>query len=242
MTDLSPETGPPDPVRLMRAIDATWPAARFVETGGWMLRDGAGGGKRVSAATGAGEIAVAEAGMAGMGQDPLFSLREEQADLDAALAARGYRVVDPTVLYACPVPALADGRDETAKVIRCAAPLRRVDEIWQAGGIGPARRAVMARVAGASRVLMARAGDRPAGCAFVACDGALAMVHAIEVLDAFRRQGVGERLLRGAASFAAEHGAAWMTLAVTEANAPANSLYQKLGMARAGGYHYRAKE
>ncbi|MEL6476840.1 MAG: GNAT family N-acetyltransferase [Pseudomonadota bacterium] len=239
---MSPTPHPLATQRLMRAIDATWPAAETRVEAGWVLRRGAGGGKRVSAASGAGDIAVAEAGMAALGQQALFRLPGGQADLDADLAARGYDVLDPTIIYACLVSHLNDGRDETAKVIRCTAPLRRIEEIWEAGGIGAGRRGVMERVAGPRRVLLGRAGDRPAGCAFIACDGEIAMVHAIEILPDFRRQGVGERLLRGAASFAAENGADWLTLAVTEVNGPANMLYQKLGMAEAGRYHYRAKE
>ena len=45
--------------------------------------------------------------------------------------------------------------------------------------------------------------------------------------------------MHGAASFAAEHGAHWLTLAVTEANAAARGLYEKLGMTLVGRYHYR---
>ncbi|MEM7505262.1 MAG: GNAT family N-acetyltransferase [Pseudomonadota bacterium] len=231
----------PSTARLMRAVDATWPPARMVTCGGWTLRAGGGGGKRVSAARGTGEIAEAEAGMAALDQPPLFALTPGEDALDKALAMRGYEMVDPVALYAQPVIELADGRDETAKVIRCAAPLRRIEEIWDRGGVGPARRAVMERASGPKQVLMARAGDRPAGCAFVACDDEIAMVHAVEVLPEYRKQGVGERLMRGAASFAADHGAAWLTLAVTEENLPANRLYQKLGMEVAGHYHYRAK-
>ncbi|MEM0923826.1 MAG: GNAT family N-acetyltransferase [Pseudomonadota bacterium] len=208
---------------------------------GWVLRRGAGGGKRVSAATGQGDPALAAAEMAAMAQPAIFRL-QDQADLDADLAGQGYALVDPTLLYLCQVADLDDGRDETAKVIRCTTQLSRIEEIWDQGGIGPARRAVMARAEGPGLVLLARAGDRPAGCAFIACDGEIAMIHAIEVLPAFRRQGIGERLLRGAASFSAENGATWLGLAVTEANAPANALYRKLGMEEAGRYHYRIKE
>ena len=81
------------------------------------------------------------------------------------------------------------------------------------------------------------------GVAFVAIakiDGCgIAMIHAIEVAPEHRRKGGGGLLIRGAASFAAEQDAAWLALAVTEANAPARALYERLGIARAGSYHYR---
>ena len=232
----------PAPARLMAAIDATWPAAEYRRLGPWTLRRGAGGGQRVSAASTDDETAdpaeAAEA-MRAWGQTPLFRVSEEQAALDDRLAAADCRRHDPVVLYAAPVGRLADGRDETARVIRVRAPLAILDEIWLAGGIGPGRRAVMDRAPEPRTTLMARVGDRPAGVAFIGVDGEVAMIHAIEVAPAQRRLGAGETLIRGAASFAAEHGAAWLALAVTEANAPARALYARLGMGVAGRYHYR---
>lgn len=235
----------PSPARLIAALDATWPPAETAVRGGWRLRRGAGGGKRVSAATPEGaapDIAAAEAAMRAWDQPPLFRLTPGDRALDRALEGRGYRAIDPTLFYLAPVAALDDGRDETARVIRVSAPLAMLDEIWTAGGIGPGRRAVMARAPEPKMALMARLADRPAGVAFVGLDGDIAMLHAIEVLEGRRRGGGGELLMRGAASFAAEHGAGWLALAVTEANRPACALYEKLGMTRAGRYHYRIAE
>ena len=230
--------------RLMDAVDATWPPAEFREAGPWLLRRGEGGGQRVSAASTedqAADLAPAEQAMRAWGQVPLFRINPGQTQLDARLGAAGYAVKDPVVLYLAPVAALADGRDETVTVFRVTSPLAIIDEIWGAGGIGPGRRAVMERPKGPRITLLGRADDRPVGVAFVAIDGDIAMIHAIEVAQPHRRKGAGEILLRGAASFAAEHGAAWLALAVTEANAPARALYEKLGMTLAGRYHYRLK-
>jgi GNAT superfamily N-acetyltransferase len=228
--------------RIMAAIDATWPPAEFREAEPWLLRRGDGGGQRASAASTTDQSAdlnSAERGMRAWGQTPLFRLTPDQALLDARLAEAGYAVKDPVALYAAPVASLADGRDETVKIFRVASPLAMVDEIWLRGGIGPGRRAVMTRPAGPRMTLMARAGDRAVGVAFVAVDGDVAMIHAIEIAPEHRRKGGGALLMRGAASFAAEHGAEWLALAVTEANAPARALYERLGIARAGSYHYR---
>lgn len=241
--------GAPDPDRLMAAVDATWPPAEVRQADGWTLRRGAGGGKRVSAASVADpeapvpDIDLANEVMRGWGQAPLYRLmpdgRSVEGELDAALEQRGYSIVDPVVVYLARAGELSDGRDETARVVRLSTRLALADEIWRAGGIGPARRAVMRRAAGPKTVMMARVADRAVGVAFVACDRDVAMIHAIEVLAGARRQGAGEVLLRGAASFAAEAGAHWLALAVTEANAAARALYQKLGMTEAGRYHYR---
>ena len=230
--------------RLLAAMDATWPPAELREEAGWRLRRGAGGGKRVSAASAItpGEIPDIDAAIAGLSrweQGPLFRVGPGEAALDAALDARGLALIDPVVIHVGLADEMDDGGDQTARVLRVSAPLRIVDEIWARGGIGPGRRAVMNRAAGPRTVLMARIADRPAGVAFVALDGAIAMIHAIEVEPSLRRMGAGAALLRGAARFARENGAKRLALAVTEANAPARALYEKLGMSVAARYHYR---
>ena len=116
-----------------------------------------------------------------------------------------------------------------------------MEEIWAQGGIGPERLAIMDSVSAPKQLLLSRAGDRPAGAAFVGIDGDIAMIHAIEVLPHFRRMGSATLLLEVAARFASEHGAEWLSLAVTRANAGANALYKKHGMQECGAYHYRIK-
>ena len=41
----------PESTKLYEVLDATWPAASMARVGPWTIREGAGGGKRVSAAT-----------------------------------------------------------------------------------------------------------------------------------------------------------------------------------------------
>ncbi|MEM7269937.1 MAG: GNAT family N-acetyltransferase [Pseudomonadota bacterium] len=226
------------------ALDATWPAAEMFDLDGWRLRRGAGGGKRVSAATslapGADPSLAVEA-MERMGQTPLFQLRDDETDLDAELAARGFEIVDPVLIYEVDIAELTHDDPEIAKVFRAAGPAALLEEIWAAGGIGPERLAVMNRAAGPKVWLCARLGDRPGGVAFCAVAGEIAMIHAIEVIPAQRRQGAARRLITGAANFAADNGASKLALAVTRANAPANALYQSLGMTAAAKYHYRIR-
>lgn len=226
---------------LLAALDATWPALVVEEQGGWRLRDGAGGGKRVSAASplgAGGEIALAEEWMRARGQRALFRLGEADGALDAALEARGYRVLDPTVIMVAPVATLAE-KPPHVSLFDIWPPLAIMRDIWAEGGIGPARLEVMERAAGPKCGLIARIEDRAAGAGFVALDGPIAMLHAVEVAPGMRRKGVGGIMLRGAAWWAQRQGAEWLALAVTEANTAARALYERAGMVTVTCYHYR---
>lgn len=222
------------------AMEATWPPAATRRAGPFVLREGAGGGQRVSATTaeGAWDIAALLAAEAAMAR-PLFLIRPGDEALDAALEARGYRIVDPVLAYAAPVAALTGPLPHLAAVPHWP-PLEMARALWDEGGIGPARVAVMARVAGPKAALLARSDDRPAGAAFVACAASEALIHAVEVRPGLRRRGVGGHLLRAAANWAAEQGANRLSLAVTERNHAARGLYERLGMAVVTKYHYRA--
>ncbi len=229
---------------LFAALDATWPAIETTDRAGWRLRRGGGAGRRVSSATAlapAPDPAEAEAGFAAWGQAPVFRLRRDEAALDSALAARGYGVEAPSLLYETTAASLLDDRPETARVIRGAGRVALMEDIWEAGHVGPARLAVMDRVAGPKSFLLGRIGDRPAGVAFVACAGDVAMIHSVFTLPEMRRKGVAKMLVAAAARFATESGAPRFALAVETDNAAAIRLYEALGMRLAGRYHYRTR-
>ena len=235
----------PDEFRLLAALEATWPPAAVDESAAplWRLRDGAGAGKRVDSARAldpAARIAPAAAAMRAAGRRPLVQVSSDQSALDAALAAEGWEVVDPTLLMVAPVAALAAHEaPKGVKSVLVRTRLVLLDEIWEAGGIGPARRALMHRCALPKATIMTRTDDVVGGLSFVAVDGDVAMIHAVEVRPEVRRRGVARAGLAAAARFAAEAGADWLALAVTEANAGARALYDGAGMETVGRYHYR---
>lgn len=234
------------PDTLYALVEGSWPPARAFRAGPWMVRDGQGGGKRVSAVTAAAawtdaDIPLAEAEQASLGQDALFMIRTGDDALDGALAARGYRVIDPVVAYAAPVAALADPPPDPMAAFPHWPPLGIALDIWAQTGIGPGRIAVMHRAAGPKCAILARSGDRPTGTAFVALHGDAAMLHALEVLPAHRRQGSARAMLRAAAVWARDQGAQTLALVVTEANHGARALYSSLGMRVVGQYHYRIR-
>ena len=225
------------------AIDGTWPAAHKRSVGPWMIRDGQGGGKRVSAATVEGvftsaDVPQAEAAMQALDQTPLFQVRAGEDALDDTLAARGYAVIDPTNGYVAPVAALTDTPIPPVTAFAIWEPLAIMAEVWAKGGIGPSRLAVMAR-ADTKTGILARWNEKPAGAAFVAIHKGIAMVHAVEVLPEQRRQGVAQWIMRRAAFWARDNGAETLALLTTADNGPANALYQQLGFSPIGGYHYR---
>lgn len=221
-------------------MEATWPPAASWGLGPWRLRDGAGGGKRVSAATLEGDwteadIAEAEAAMA----EPLFMIRPQDSALDAALQARGYAVVDPVVIYLAPTDGFAP--PPHMATFPHWPPLQIDADLWDEAGIGTARLAIMHRAQGPKSVILARTADRAAGVAFVALHGTTAMLHALEVSPPYRRQGCARNILHAAAVWAKGHGADRLALAVTQANAGARRLYASQGMEVVGQYHYRHK-
>ncbi|MEM6306817.1 MAG: GNAT family N-acetyltransferase [Pseudomonadota bacterium] len=217
---------------------ATWPPAAQQVHKGWCLRDGAGGGKRVSATT----RLTPGADVADVATSPLFMVRAGQDDdLDHVLAAQGYTVMDPTIVYTIDIAALTDVPLAIAQSYAVWPPLHAITEIWGAGDIGPGRAAVMQRVTAPKAAILSRVADFPAGAGFVAVHGTTAMIHAMTVLPDHRRNGCAERIVRHAAHWAQGQGAHTMALAVTRANTAANALYHKLGFQPLGQYHYRAR-
>lgn len=237
----------PDAKTLYAVTEATWPPARTWHAGPWTLRDGAGGGKRVSAATADGTItqdnlAQAEAAMRAIGQTPLFMIRDGDAALDTLLANQGYRIIDPVNLYLGPVDPLIEDPPARATAYAIWEPLEIQRDIWAEGGIGPARVAVMQRAKGPKTAILTRNGQHPAGVAFAAIQDGIAMMHALEVREVDRLTGQGRNATKQAALWAAQNGARYLAALCTKANTGANALYASLGMTCVGQYHYRIKE
>ena len=237
----------PEEAEILQTVDATWPAARYFESGPFTLRLGHDGGQRVSAASARGpasaaEIGVAERSMLALDQARLFMISGKDTALDTALAARGYAVKDPVTMFACPVETLARHDPKGLTAIRAEAPLGVMKDIWAAGRIEKGRLAVMARAKGPKTYLLGRVDDRAAGAGFVAMHGKIAMLHALEILPEHRRKGLGLAMTAAAAAWALENGAETFSLIAISSNQAAYGLYRHLGMQNVGHYHYRKKD
>jgi GNAT superfamily N-acetyltransferase len=234
----------PTAQKLYAVIDGTWTPSAKQALGPWTIRLDEGGGSRVSAATaelpvGDADIPPAQEAMREAGQAPLFMIREAEDALDALLVARGYLIKDPVNLYAAPVGDIATSRPPPVTSFEVWPPLAAQAEIWEQGGIGKGRLAVMDRARHPKTTLLGRINDRPAGTAYVGIAADCAMIHALEIAAVHRRQGLARHLTRAAAFWAQDHGATYLTLVTTQANIGANALYSSLGMTLVGQYHYR---
>ncbi|GAA4225747.1 GNAT superfamily N-acetyltransferase [Sagittula marina] len=238
----------PDLPRLFDVLDATWPAAAKVDTGPWTLREGRGGGKRVSAATARDawrldDVTAADSAMRMMGQDPLFMIRPDltpsDTTLDVTLAAQGYARADPTQIWLAPIDHLTDRSLPRVSAFAIWEPLAIMRELWEDGDIGAARQRVMNRAAPPKTGLFGRVSDKAAGVGFCAIHDDIAMVHALHILEQHRGKALGGWMMRCAALWAASKGARWIACAATEQNTAASALYRSLQMEVAGRYHYR---
>ncbi|MBI1495173.1 GNAT family N-acetyltransferase [Halocynthiibacter styelae] len=236
----------PDVFALYDVCENTWPAKAVTEENGWSIRDGAGGGQRVSAATAVNpgevpDIAEAEAAMDALGQNPLFMIREGEDALDQALETRGYKVKDPVTLWLAEIDEIASEDAPRMSAFTVWPPVGIMEELWVEGGIGPARLDVMHRGCDPKTGIFGRTNDRPAGVAYVGIHNGIAMLHALEVTPSQRRNGSAGRILRKAATWAKHHGAKHFSVIVTQENQGANALYSSLNMRSVGQYHYRVK-
>jgi GNAT superfamily N-acetyltransferase len=224
-------------------IDATWPAAATQVAGGFLIREGRGGGSRVSCATliapfDDADITAAEAAHRALGQTPRFMIRPEDSALDAALEARGYIAYDPVFLWSAPI---AQMQGEVPPVTAFAhwPPLQIARDLWSELEVGPERQAIMDRVTGPKVCVLGRKQDRAAGVAFVAMHEGRAMLHALAVAPQFRRSGLARVMVHEGARWALAQGASQFEMLVTHANDASNALAQSLGMTQRAGYHYR---
>jgi GNAT superfamily N-acetyltransferase len=239
------------PADIAATIRATWPPASTRRIGPFDVNDGAGAGNRVSAArlsdplsdggaVSPGEVSDVATAQAARGTEALFMVFGWQDPLDRLLAAEGYATRDETLILAAPAADIAEAPPPVS-CFEIWPPLAVQEEIWDAGGIGPARRAVMRRAEGPKTALFGRINDRPAAAAFIAVHGKVAMLHALEVASRARRNGLARVMMRAGADWAVAQGAETLAVLVTRANTAAQGLYASLGLKPVENYHYRVK-
>lgn len=229
---------------------AAWPALATAPIGDWLWRWSESGSQRANSVACLGDpglaidhaIDAAEALYRARGAVPLFQVSTiaSPPQTDEALAARGYRLVEPCTWLAIDLsmPQAATDFDCTATD----AP----DAGWMAtylSVISANRRerapSVIARVPAPRRFASARIGAETVATALTVIDGPLAVVECVATRDDARRSGAATAVMRAVLAEAQAAGARIAALGVVTANAPAMGLYSRLGFVPCGGYHYR---
>lgn len=237
------------PQAIEAAAFEAWPALENETLHGWRLRFARGYTKRANSANGlpgaqeldADGIGAIEARYRARGLPPIFRLTSFGAPpgIDGELAARGYRLVDPSLVMTMPVdadrsagmPALADDVE---------AWLDAFEQVSGRIGAGQATHLALLRAIRHPRALaLARAGGVPVATALAVLVGDRLGLFDVATHPGHRRQGHAGQLCRELLAWGRAAGARLAYLQVIEANQPAVRLYARMGFRTAYRYWYR---
>jgi N-acetylglutamate synthase len=244
----------PDRSRLARieaAAIRAWPALDTAHISGWLWRCSGGGFQRansVSTLTFHGDVdsAIEEAERRYRARcAPIqFQVSDASAppDLDARLAARGYRVHDPCVTLARPVvpdvagvPCVTIAGDPTNEWLALYSSVITADRT----SVAPR---ILARVPAPRAFAVTHRANRPISTALGVADGDLCAIECVATVNDARRQGGAAEALAAIESWACRNGCRWLYLQTGVTNTPAMTLYSRLGFVEVGRYHYRVRD
>ncbi|MDA0218905.1 MAG: GNAT family N-acetyltransferase [Proteobacteria bacterium] len=230
---------------------ASWPDLAHERLDGWLLRFAAGHTKRANSVNVLHaddrelerRIGKAEQRYRGAGLRPVFRLTPlAEAGLDDALAARGYAIVEPSLVKTAPMIAGLAG-DPAVHLSE------RPGEGWLQGYVAAAAmdeaacvtlQAMLARIDGRPVYAMLHGEEGPLGFALAVTHGGRVGFFDVLTLPHARRRGIARRIMASLIAWSRdEAGASSMWIQVVAANDPARALYRDLGFATFYGYHYR---
>ena len=240
----------PSIAALERACLTAVPAQRVAFDGNFIVRAFLGGTGRANAASSLSaeadpELSARVARIESRYEALKLPVRFRSTPLDPpgmaeALTARGYVSKDETIIFLAKIRGVAR-TDDSVRVL--AAP----DEDWMAVTATaehqvPARRAATERAVSMMMVpaawLVLYEDGKPVACISVVADGPLAGFFDLAVVPEARRQGIGSRMTRAAAQWAAAQGAEWLWAQVASANQASYTAQQSLGMREVYRYVY----
>jgi len=243
--------------RLEEAGFNAWPALQTVLVDGWVLRFAGGYTKRANSinptypvsdreteADLTARVEACEATYADRGQPPIFRLTSfgVPSGLDELLAARGYRVIDRTLVLS---RSLADLMVSAERPDVRATPLDEwLDRHVQFSGAVLDKRdthaAMLRQISGEPLFgLLHDASGEPVACGLAVREGGLVGLFDIVTDRARRKQGFGRALVSVMLIWARDSGAQEAYLQVVATNEPAIHLYRALGFVDAYHYWYR---
>jgi ribosomal protein S18 acetylase RimI-like enzyme len=248
-----------DMIALLRRYEEAgfnaWPALQTILLDGWVVRIAGGYTKRANSANPTypnvdgdllSKVERCEALYRERGLPPIFRLTSFGCPpgLDALLAGRGYRMIDPTLVMTRSLAESLPNAPVGRELIDL--PLEPwLDGYVAASGAPLAQRAThaaMLRLIGpGARFAALTVSGSPAPVAFglAVVEGNLVGLFDIVTDRAHRQRGHGRSLVTGVLGWAAERGATTAYLQVTVANDPACQLYRALGFSEAYRYWYR---
>jgi len=244
------EAGIEEVSTLESAAFASWPALEGEEDQlGWRLRYGGGYTKRANSAnSGAGAAALSDEQIDGIarryrqrGLTPIFRLVSATAPAatDAALERQGYRYVDRSLVLSLPLTAahagdppglVEDAGEWLAAFTRASGGSATQHDVHLA---------MLRRIEGRCAFAVERRDGEPVCFALgVLVDGRLGLFDVLTP-EQHRRQGLAAELCSRLLAWGRAQGAHSAYLQVVAANAPAITLYEKLGFREAYHYWYR---
>jgi N-acetylglutamate synthase len=240
---------------LIRAVEGAafcaWPALEQYDEAGWVVRFAGGYTKRANSVTPLGpggpnlqvHVARCEAAYRGRGLPPIFRLVEPLAPegLDGLLAARGYDLVDPTLVLAAPLAELALPEPVHPLSVARDIPtwLQAYQQVCGTSLPQSAHGRILAAIQAPTLWVTIQHDGAPVACALGVAHDTYLGVYDLAVAPAWRRRGLGTALLAGLVHWGEQAGASWAYLQVVEANAAARALYEGLGFCRLYRYWYR---
>ncbi|MEO3855086.1 GNAT family N-acetyltransferase [Acrocarpospora sp. B8E8] len=225
-----------------RLVHEAWPAPEQVSAGSWIYRYAAGVTKRANSVLPLGgtgswsRVDDAERFYRGLGRPSVFAIGPgAEKGLDAELEARGYQVVDPTLIMTAEISPAAGAQIADAPSEEWLSTWWDVD-----GGRHPdipdarewGRRILTGVPAG-----YASAGPDAVGRGVL--QGDWLGIYCMAVRPSARRKGNGTAVLHGLLGWGHENGARRAYLVVTMANTAARTMYEQAGFVVSGRYHYR---
>ncbi|MEU3169176.1 GNAT family N-acetyltransferase [Streptosporangium sp. NPDC006930] len=229
-----------------RLVDQAWPALQRVEAGCWTLRAANGVTKRANSVLPLGEPEDLEAAIEGAekfyadrGLPCVFSVGGGATPgLDASLEARGYGVVDPTLVMTARLG--PEGGSEEEVELAEAPSQAWLDAWWSVDGrFGGDGLPTVARILTGVPAVYASLGREAVGRGVV--QGEWFGIYSMAVMPHARRRGHGRKVLRALLSHARAQGTQRAYLVVVESNTAARTLYERQGFTVAGRYHYRVR-
>lgn len=244
---------------LERLAAAAWPAAEVQPLDGWLLRHNAGVTRRANSVwpNAAGQelaldqkLATVEEFYRSRGLPARYQIcpAAQPADLDAILAARGYRLDAPTSVQVAPLAVVVEQTRRSPDLVFALSNQLRGDwfttyclaDGYDESKAGP-RREILQRINGSCGFVSASVGERMAAVGLgVAAEGWLG-IFCMGTRPEFRRCGAALGLLHVLAEWGRSLAVQDVYLQVMKDNPPARALYARAGFRTLYDYHYREK-